>query len=285
MKINAYAKINWHLEVTGTREDGYHTLDMLMQQVSLSDELTLNAADDLSLDIGDARYVSSGKENLVFRAAQALKNATGCPYGAAMTLRKRIPVGAGLGGGSADAAAALLGLNRLWNLNLSKNELARIGLSVGADVPFCTIGGFCRVRGIGEEIDPLPMNRQYWLLIVQPCRGLSTKQVFSSLPDKEEERPVPRVLTAARALQEGDFAALTNAAVNHLQPISVLLRPQIAECIDKMKDCGARFAMMSGSGSAVYGVYAGYAAAQNAFRRIIKKYRSTYLTYTLKSSD
>ena len=155
LKIQARAKINWTLDVVGTLPNGYHDLDMLMQSVTLCDQMTMEEAPQLTLYVRaqGRSFVPADGNNLVLKAAAALQAATGCTRGARITLKKYIPVAAGMGGGSSDAAAALVGLNRLWGLGLSPDKLEEIGLTVGADVPFCIRGGLQRAKGVGEA-DP-----------------------------------------------------------------------------------------------------------------------------------
>ena len=174
----AHAKINWALEVTGVRPDGYHALDMLMQRIDLADELFMEPARWISLTV-DGKSIPSGGRNLVVRAANALNEYMGTRRGARIRLKKRIPVRAGLGGGSADCAAALLGLNRIWRLNLPESKLMEIGLRLGADVPYLLRGGFARVRGIGDELTPLDGAPSVPLVLVRPGGGLSTPHVFA----------------------------------------------------------------------------------------------------------
>ena len=173
----AYAKINWALDIVARRDDGYHELDMLMQTVALSDELSFESDGELSLTVG-GRMVPSDGRNLVIRAAQALWAHTGKRHGARIHLVKHIPVRAGLGGGSADCGAALLALNRLWRLNLPLKTLLEIGAGLGADVPFCMGLGLARVRGVGERLLRMEAPRPMPLVILHPGPGLSTAQVF-----------------------------------------------------------------------------------------------------------
>ena len=280
MIVRAYAKINWSLDTVGTREDGYHLLDMVMQSVSLHDTLTIEPAPTLDLHAEGAVRVPVGPENLVLRAAEALREYAGVDAGAAIRLRKRIPSGAGLGGGSSDAAAALRGLNSLWGLHYSMDTLCQIGLGLGADIPYCLRGGLCRVRGIGEIIEPLPIGKVYQLVILQPCRGLSTRQVFTALGNAGAiRRPdTPGVISA---LQSGAFSILPAVMGNTLQEISVPLRPQIRQAITDLREHGARAAQMTGSGSAVFGVFASPAAARTAWESLRKKYRTCHAAHTL----
>ena len=274
MLLTARAKINWTLDVLGRRDDGYHRMDMLMSAVELADTLQIEPADTLTL--ADSLGFDN---NLVLKAAKALGDATGCALGAAMRLTKRIPVGAGMGGGSADAAAALVGLNRLWGLDLPTERLREIALAVGADVPFLLDGGFARVGGIGEEIAPLPSIGAIPLVIVQPCGGLSTKEIFT-LYDACGDVRHPDTDAAVDALQARDFASFAVAAGNVLQQVSERERPQIAEAQAALLAVGAFASLMTGSGSAVYGAFASKDEAAQAYRALRKRWKRTWLTET-----
>ena len=284
MIIRAYAKINWSLDTVGVREDGYHLLDMVMQSVSLHDTLTIEPADGLSLRADGAVRVPVNGDNLVLRAAEALRRRAGIDAGADIRLHKRIPSGAGLGGGSSDAAATLKALNALWGLRYSPDTLCEIGLALGADIPYCLHGGLCRVQGIGESVTPLEIGRAYHLVIVQPCRGLSTKQVFTALGQAASlSRPdTPGVIGA---LQSGNLSGLQSVMGNTLQEVSVPLRPAIRQAITALREHGARAAQMTGSGSAVFGVFASVSAARTAWENLSKKYRACYLTHTLLNAQ
>ncbi len=278
LRVQARAKINWTLDVLGKRLDGYHEMDMLLQSVTLQDTLIVEPAPQLSLEMRGWPRVRVDEKNLVLRAARALQEATGTALGARMALEKRIPVGAGMGGGSADAAAALVGLNRLWGLGLSAEELECIGLTIGADVPFCVQGGLQRAGGVGEVLRPLETPRTYWLVVVQPCRGLSTKDVFTSLrADQIDPRDRPRNDAAMAALQAGDIQELATAMGNALQPVAAAIRPEIAQCVDRIATTGALRAQMTGSGSAVFGVYATARDARTALEVLRKSYRSVWI--------
>ena len=274
LKIQARAKINWTLDVVGVLPNGYHDLDMLMQSVSLCDQMTIEDADALTLSVrGAGGFVPADESNLVLRAAQALREHTGCEKGAAMTLRKYIPVAAGMGGGSSDAAAALKGLNVLWELGLSDDELEKIGLTIGADVPFCIRGGLQRAQGVGERLTPVPLKRPLYLVAFQPCRGLSTKEVFTSLHEdgiREEDRP--KTAAAQRALQNGDVRLLGRSLGNVLEPVSRRLRPDIDMAIRDIEASGAVGARMTGSGSAVFGVYLHAGVCRKAAQELQKTY-------------
>ena len=261
--LKAYAKINWTLDITGQREDGYHLMDMLMQQVSLYDDVWLEKQDALEIATSGDPIVASDETNLAYRAAAALRDACGVKDGASIRVEKHIPVGAGMGGGSADAAAVLLGLNDLWNLHLPGAELERIGLTLGADVPYCIRGGMTRTQGIGENMEALPCARQYHLCVIQPCEGLSTGAVFKAYHALTDVAH-PKTDDAQRALAEGDTQLLAASLGNVMQQASVAMRPEIPEAVGALMAQGASCAQMTGSGSAVYGVFESWEDAKRA---------------------
>ena len=260
--LEARAKINWALNITGVRPDGYHQLDMLMQTIALSDTLTLEKDAALALYV-DGAPAQDPERNLVVRAARALNRAAGTDFGARMALLKRVPARAGLGGGSADCAAALVGLNRLWGLGLSMDELRGIGATLGADVPFCLTGGLARVRGIGEVIDPVPGAPELPLVLVTPGDGLSTAEVF-----RRWDGGYPAVPLDAAALERAviarDLAAVDRLALNALNAPALELMPDIADAMDALRDAGAEAVFMTGSGSTVVGAFATPEAARAA---------------------
>ena len=283
MRVVARAKINWTLDIVGKREDGYHLMDMLMQPVELADELDLAAADELTLSVDGYPRVKAGPENLALRAAQALREQTGYRGGASIRLHKRIPVGAGLGGGSADAAGVLAGLNRLWETGLTQQELETLGLQLGADVPFCLRGGLQRAQGVGEALTPMACGGMYWLVILQPCPGLSTREVFGRFRlDARENRPDTRA--AAAALAAGDWRALCRSLGNVLQEGSAEMRPEIGEGIAALREQGAAGAWMTGSGSAVFGLFTRAQTAREAQEKLRRRWRSCFMTHTCQES-
>ena len=277
MEIDARAKINWTLDVTGRRADGYHLLDTLMQPIALHDTLMIEPAEELSLTAEAPAFLSLGEDNLVLRAAVALQRELGEKRGAAIHLIKRIPMGAGLGGGSADAAAALKGLNALWQGGLSLEALCRIGEALGADIPFCLHDGPRRARGIGEILQPIP-SRVFPLVLVQPCGALSTREVFSAY-SRGSWAP-PDTQGAMAALAAGDLAELRRRAGNVLEGASIPLRPQIGEAKEALYESGAAFAQMTGSGSAVFGAYGSGQAARKAYEKLKGRYGVCILTET-----
>ena len=283
MILEAFAKINWSLDITGLRDDGYHLMDMIMQPVSLSDEITLKPSPLLSITTGGWPPSRADTSNLAYRAALALKNATGYSGGAQIHVHKNIPIGAGMGGGSTDASAVLIGLNRLWQTDLSSSELEKIGLSLGADVPFFIRGGLTRTRGIGEVLENHDCKYNYWLVVIQPCPGLSTAQVFS-LWHSNEPTQQPDTDKALSALETGDLFSLCAHLGNVLQPVSESLRPEIAYACEKLRSHGAVFSCMTGSGSAVFGIFRSSAAASKAYHALTHTYKTIFLCHTQHDS-
>ena len=262
---HACAKINWALNITGRRADGYHLLDMLMQTIELHDTLQVEPTGALSLTVNGA---PAGEDNLILRAARALNRYAGTEHGAKMSLTKRVPARAGLGGGSADCAAALRALSALWGLDYPDAKLLEIGLSLGADVPFCLTGGLARVSGIGEGIAPVPGAPSIPLALVTPGGGLSTGAVFSlwdagGFPEVELD-----TAALADAVARRDLPAVDRLCANALTAPAVSLMPEIGRLIDEMRALGAGAAFMTGSGSTVVGAFDTEAAARAAAERL-----------------
>ena len=296
LRLEARAKINWTLDILGSREDGYHLMDMLMQSVMLADEITLEESDHIELRTkaglngpsavssqdAAAEAVPFDERNIAYKAALALQQYTGCTKGASITLQKNIPSGAGMGGGSADAAAVLVGLNQMWQLNLSMQELLDIGLKLGADVPFMLTGGLARVGGIGEMIERLSPAPAVWLVLIQPCDGLSTKEIFTAYDNPHSGLTIahPRTEDAQKALLRNDLKALGSAMDNVLEGISISKRPAIAGTVQMLEKLGAIRGMMTGSGSVVYGVFADEASARGAQNVLLAKGIPALITYT-----
>lgn len=280
MRIKARAKINWALNVQGERPDGYHELDMLNQRLFLSDDIELYEAEDISLTVSGAPGIPEGEENLVWRAARLMQSRMPNSLGVSIHLHKRIPSGAGLGGGSADAAAVLMGLNRLWKLGLSLEDLRNLGLSLGADVPYCLAGGFARVRGIGEHVTSLPHAPRIHLVLIQPVASLSTKAVFRQLKNHPAQggADIPR---AAQALALGQLDDLPTYARNQLQPAAQALCPDIEKAKEALLAQGAVFSQMTGAGSVVLGVFRQAASAKKAHEVLSMSWKNCILTESI----
>lgn len=252
--VNAHAKINWSLNILALRDDGYHELDMLMQSIRLCDELTFENARWLTLSV-DGRRLPTDSRNLVIRAANALNEYVGQRRGARIQLKKRIPTRAGLGGGSADCAAALVALNRLWELRLPMDVLMQIGRTLGADVPFCLAGGLARVGGVGEQLSPLPDAPSVPLAMVTPGGGLSTPAVFRAWDEGGYPLRSADMGALAAALSCGDWAHAQSLSYNALEAPAIHLMPEIGEIMEAFRELGARYVRMTGSGSTVFAAF------------------------------
>ncbi|MDI9520687.1 MAG: 4-(cytidine 5'-diphospho)-2-C-methyl-D-erythritol kinase [Bacillota bacterium] len=253
MLVKAYAKINWALNVTGTREDGYHLLDMLVQRIELCDDISISPCDEMVFESDDPG-LAMDERNLVVRAAYALKNACAVSQNAHIRLNKRIPSQAGLGGGSADAAATLMGLNEFWKTGLSIEQLAEIGVKLGADVPLCLYPGLMRVSGIGEVIEEAKCEESLPLLIIQPDAGLSTAEIFKRY-DLCADQKHANIDEAVMAYSQRNYQRLFASCHNQLQRTAAEMLPEIASCVGALYQKGADFAQMTGSGSCVFGVF------------------------------
>lgn len=281
MRIKARAKINWTLDIVGKRADGYHLLDSLIQSVELYDTLTIRPAETLEFALEGYARVPDDDTNLALRAARLLMETAQVKTGASLLLKKRIPVGAGMGGGSADAAAVLMGLNRFWRLNLPEEQLRGLGLAIGADVPFCMSGGFQRITGIGENLARLSCMRPAFLVIVQPCRGLSTRDVFGQVAlDRIGPHQRPDNVRAVQAIADGRLLEAVPNLGNVLQAVAIRQRPEIGEAIQALEHFGALGAQMTGSGSAVFGVFETARDAQCAWESASRIWRRCWTTRT-----
>jgi 4-diphosphocytidyl-2-C-methyl-D-erythritol kinase len=260
--VRAPAKVNLFLEVLGRRPDGYHEIATLMVAVSLYDTLELKeeATGQVRLTC-DQPTLSIGPENLVCRAAEVLRRHTSSTRGADIRLIKRIPVAAGLAGGSTDAAATLAGLNRLWQLGLPLSELAAIGAEVGSDVPFFLTTPAAWCTGRGEKTTPWPLGRTLHLVLVCPSIGLSTADVYRgvTIPERPESGDEIR-----QAAADGNMEEIGRRLHNRLQPAAERLCPPIAACRNRLAQLGAAGQMMSGSGTSVFALCRDYAEALRA---------------------
>jgi 4-diphosphocytidyl-2-C-methyl-D-erythritol kinase len=251
--VKAPAKINLSLDVLHKRPDGYHEVEMIMTTIDLADrlELTELKKDEIKI-ISHNRFVPDDQRNLAYQAASLLKERFKVKQGVAITIEKTIPVAAGLAGGSSDAAAALRGLNKLWGLGLSLDELAEIGAEIGSDVSFCVYGGTALATGRGEMIKHLPAPPTCWVILAKPFIGVSTADVYRRLDLKGVSHPnTPGMV---RAIKEGDYSGVCGNVGNVLEDVTLNLYPEVAQIKDQMKRFGADAVLMSGSGPTVFGL-------------------------------
>lgn len=265
LEIDAYAKVNLGLAVLSRRTDGYHEIDTVFQAVSLCDTLRLEGPRDrISLQVS-GRDVEHGESNLAYRAARVLSDETGCAA-LSIELTKRIPVAAGLGGGSADAAAVLTGGNELLGLELSRAELEALGLALGSDVPFFIRGGTARGRGRGEQLEELPPLRDVWFVLSTPGVAVRAADAYRAvrigLTESEESTKL-----SSSAIRNADADALASALANDLEAGVASAYPEVAAAKRALVDAGAAGVVMSGSGPTVVGL----AQSEEAARAIASR--------------
>ncbi len=272
LTVNAYAKINLGLDVLRRREDGYHDVCMIMQSLELHDSITINQTNGHGISMTtNLPFLPDNQDNLVYKAAALFMETYGLSTGLSIRLEKNIPVAAGLAGGSSDAAATLLGLNQLFHMERSKEELMKLGVRIGADVPYCILLGTALSEGIGEILTPLSPIPSCSILLVKPDISVSTKYVYENL-HLNEGSPHPDIQAMRTALNASDLHTLAKAMDNILQTVTVKEYPIISEIKDKMKELGALNSLMSGSGPTVFGIYQNRKSAKKAYE-YFKKYQ------------
>ena len=254
MDIKAYAKINLGLDVIRRREDGYHEVRMIMQNIGLYDELTINKKDEAGIEIlVDSCELPTNEDNLIYKAAKLLFDRFDIREGVTVNLRKNIPIAAGLAGGSTDAAATLIGINEIFDLKLSKEELMELSVKIGADVPYCILGGTAIAEGIGEILTPITSCPNCFVLIAKPPVGVSTPHVYKSL--KLDEIVHPDIDAIISGIENKDIRTVADNLGNVLESVTIKEHPEIADIKNMMTDNGAMASLMSGSGPTVFGLF------------------------------
>ena len=255
MKLRALAKINLGLDVVRKREDGYHEVRMVMQTINMYDLLEMTVSEEKGIRLGtNLYYLPCDENNLVYKAAKLLMDEFHVEQGLDIRLDKFIPVAAGMAGGSSDAAAAMVGVNRLFGLGLSMEALMERGVRIGADVPYCIMRGTALAEGIGEVLTMLSPMPPCYILIGKPPISVSTKYVYGNLKANELERH-PDIDGLISAMEQGNLRAMCGKMENVLETVTVPANPVIAEIKDLMMEQGALGALMSGSGPTVFGIF------------------------------
>lgn len=272
VSVLAPAKLNLSLDVVGTLPGGYHALDMVMQAVSLYEQVTLRRSSDLVVRLPGSR-VPPGPKNTAYKAALAFFHYTGLLAGVDITIHKTVPVRAGMGGGSADAAAVLVGLNALYGARLSMTELCALGASVGADVPFALMGGTCRVQGLGDLIKALPPCPDCWFTVIMPGYGISTPAAFAAY-DQIGSPTHPDCAAQEAAIRAEDLTGLCAAAGNALEVCAG--GADTAPLKQALLDQGAKAALMTGSGAAVFGIFEAEDPARRAAEALAAEGRQIF---------
>ena len=280
MKLRAFAKINLGLDVIRRREDGYHEVRMIMQTIQMYDQLEMEKKNIPGIDLTtNLSYIPVNENNLVYKAAKLLMDQYHIREGVSIDLNKFIPVAAGMAGGSSDAAATLVGTNKLFHLGLSKEELMKIGVKIGADVPYCIMRGTALSEGIGEKLTPLSPMPSCYILIGKPGISVSTKFVYTNLKLNEHTKH-PDIDGMLQALKQQDLRGITDRMENVLESVTVPAYPVIEEIKNHMKEHGALNALMSGSGPTVFGIFDDKKKAEFACEKLKESglTRQTFLT-------
>ncbi len=271
MRLKALGKINLGLDVLGRREDGYHDVRMVMQTVYLYDQICIEKMKEPGIEIKtNLYYLPVNENNLVYKAAKLLMEEFGIEEGVKIDLEKHIPVAAGMAGGSSDAAAVLFGVNRMFDLGLSREGLMERGVAIGADVPYCVMRGTVLAEGIGEMLTPLPPMPRCAVLLAKPPVAVSTKLVYEKL-DSREIVMHPNIDGIIDGLKNGSLSQVASHMGNVLEDVTVSEYPVIEKIKNAMKEEGAMNAMMSGSGPTVFGLFDDKRKARVAMRKIKKK--------------
>jgi 4-diphosphocytidyl-2-C-methyl-D-erythritol kinase len=272
----AYGKVNLGLDIIGRRSDGYHLVKMIMQSLDIYDTLTFEKQEsgiDITLAGEGGRGLSLGEDNLIYKAAVCIIERTDYKGGIRITLDKNIPIAAGMAGGSSDCAAALKGVNELLGAGLSEEELREIGVTLGADVPYCVMGGTALSEGIGEELTRLTPLPECVFVVAKPLCSVSTAEAYGGydkLVELGRDIPHPDIDAQVKALMSGDLEGVVSNFGNVLEYVTASIHPEIAELEKLMKESGAMNAMMSGSGPTVFGIYKDRVTAEESAEKIRK---------------
>lgn len=269
MQLRAMAKINLGLDVIRKREDGYHEVRMVMQSIRMFDRLIMTRMREEGIWLeSNLKFLPLNENNLAYKAAALMMQYRSLKGGVHIYLQKRIPVSAGMAGGSADAAAVLFGMNRMFNLGYSQEELREIGLALGADVPYCLMRGTVVAEGIGERLTPIAPCPECRILVVKPAISVSTRFVYENLHLEEIEKH-PDIDGLIRAIEHGSLDEMIPHMGNVLEHVTIPAYPIIGEIKSRMMHWGARTALMSGSGPTVFGIFNTEEAAMYAKERFM----------------
>ena len=273
----SYAKINLSLDVLGRMDNGYHQVRMVMQTVSLFDTITIETLPEKEISItANLPFLPTGPDNLAYKAAEMFFAETGIEGGAAINLNKHIPVGAGLAGGSSNCAVVLRALNRLYGAELSTRRLCLMGEKLGADVPYCILGGTRLAEGIGERLSLLPRMPFCHILLVKPAFSISTKSVYEKIDSYDDYRR-PDTEQVINGLRSRSIQTMAKGMGNVLEEVSLNDYPVLKELKEQLRDYGAVAAQMSGSGPTVFGIFTDRRKAEFAKHQLWGRYKTVYL--------
>ncbi len=277
IQLKSRAKINLSLDVVNKRPDGYHEVQMIMQQIDLFDIITIIERNDDRISIkSNCEYIPKDSGNIAYQAAELIRREFQIQQGIDICIEKNIPVAAGLAGGSSNAAAVLRGLNQLWQLGLTTGDMMKLGVKIGADVPFCVLGGAAYGEGIGEVLTPIEGLKNLWMVVAKPAISVSTAEVYSQL-NLSTLKDRPNTKRLLKFIEDGDVANLAKSMKNVLETVTEVKYPIIREIKCKMMEYNALGSMMSGSGPTVFGIYKNYERAKSAYENLAILYKQTYM--------
>lgn len=280
MKVKAYGKVNISLDVVGKREDGYHLLRMIMQTVDIYDELFFERCEDGIHISCNKVFVPTDKRNLVYKAIELFKDTYGIDGGVKVHIVKNIPVEAGMAGGSTDAAAALRAMRDLYKPEVCDEELMKLGVKIGADVPYCILGGTALCEGIGEVITPLKLFKDKILVVVKPKFGVSTVGTYKAF-DINSIKAHPNTEKLIEAMEKENVSYVAENMMNLLELVTIKNHSEIQTIKDFMKNNGSMGSMMSGSGPTVFGFFEDMLTAQNCYEKLKESYKEVFITRTI----
>ncbi|NFO03963.1 4-(cytidine 5'-diphospho)-2-C-methyl-D-erythritol kinase [Clostridium botulinum] len=280
MNIKAYAKINISLDVIGKRDDGYHLLKMIMQNIDLYDIVQVEKIPNGIKLKCNKPYVPTDERNLAYKAAKLFKETYNIKSGIYINIEKNIPVSAGLAGGSTDAAAVLKIMNKMFNINVTQSELMNLGLKLGADVPYCICGGTALCEGIGEKVTKLKPFRDKILVVVKPPFGVSTKEVYKAF-DLSKVIFHPKTNELISNIEKNNIEFISNNMKNLLENVTLGRYKIISTIKEEINICGALGSMMSGSGPTVFGFFDDMLKAQKCYEKMKEKYVDVFITRTI----
>ena len=280
MKIKAYGKVNISLDVVGKREDGYHLLSMIMQNIDLYDEIEVEKQECGIILECNKSYVPVDNRNLAYKAAEIFKERYDIVDGVKINIEKNIPVSAGLAGGSTDAAAVLKVMNKLFNVNATEEELMELGLKLRADIPYCIDGGTALREGIGEIITPIKPFRDKIVVLVKPAFEVTTKEVYKNF-NLENVKQHPKTAEIINAIENDDLNFVASNMKNLLENVTLRKHKILIKIKEEMNACGAINSMMSGSGPTVLAFFDDMLKAQRCFQKMKKKYSDVFITRTI----
>lgn len=279
IELNSYAKINLFLDVINKREDGYHNIKSVMQRVDLYDKIQIfESKSDIELSC-DNHKIPTDERNTCHKAATLIKEKFNINTGIKIEIKKTIPSGAGLAGGSSNAAAVIIGLNELWSLGMTSQEMQDLGVKVGADVAFCLRGGTCLCEGLGDIITELNPFIWEYILIIKPSYSISTPLAYNTLKENEHNRHIDNKILDY--INGNDYYNTCLSIANTLELAAFRLQPKITLIKEDLKGTGAISSLMTGSGSAVFGFYNDKSSIMNAYENLSKKYKRIFICKTV----